>query len=548
MKEQVMQDAINMSGVESPLAMRMIENMPGIATSVGFSTARGTNTLMRGGFMDYKYAKGSRMAGKFRLMDEAGTLSQRSAANFFGGGGISRGQGMLGRRATRMAANPEKAGFLRSARVNNVTMRPRAMGRFHSLSVFGQGGMYTPFGASGMLGKTKLGQGIVKSAGIDLAKGESAFGPGLLSFVTAGRKADLLETRAAGKGGGALRAQKKLAVVDRNIRSLATMNNPGLFAEKTIPGVLRHDLTQALRVPAGQRVAMNGRMYTGGQFLPGGAAVLEPNVKTGRLHVKKGKSLATTGPKGPTIYYGTGAGPSTRRGFKGTGQMVPFSAQYRDVNVTLGTGTSIIDDAYAQAARGTRGNLMASSMAGQGTRYMAGYFRGAQGFANVGGLEGKALTGAQKAVEHMSMALGQQGIAGKVGLEGAQEVLEKGVFKTLGRAGAMEAMGSKAGMKVLGARAAALAIPGLNVVATAALVYDLGRMAGEVVKSGINLAKDANKSLQGDITKPLFGMGYKDTEAAATSRSRGVMAIQNSRLNARSMLGSEGAMMAAHYG
>jgi len=73
-------------------------------------------------------------------------------------------------------------------------------------------------------------------------------------------------------------------------------------------------------------------------------------------------------------------------------------------------------------------------------------------------------------------------------------------------------------------------------------------MAGEVIKSGINFARDANKSLQGSINKPMFGMGYKDTEAAATSRARGVMAIQNSRLNARSMLGSEAAMMAAHYG
>lgn len=545
MREQVMQDAVNMSGVESPLAMRMIENMPGIATSIGFSTARGTNTLMRGGFMDFKYGAKRNIASKFRLMDETGALSNRSAANFFGGGRISRGQGMLGRRATRMAANPQKAGFLRSARVNNITMRPRAMGRFHSLSVFGQGGMYTPFGASGMLGKTKVGAGIVKSAGIDLAAGESAFGPGLMSFVTAGRKADLLETRAAGTGRRAARAQKRLGVVDRNIRSLATMNNAGLYAEKTIPGVLRHDLTKGLRVPAGQRVIMNGKVYTGrANALPGYSALLEPNVKTGRLHVKKGKVLDYNG----KTYYGQGTGPAGGAARKGTGQMVPFNAQFRDVNVTLGTGVSVIDDAYASGARGIRGNLMASAMAGQGTRYMAGYFRGALGFAGVAGLEGKALTGAQKAVEHMSIALGEKGIAGKVGLEGAQEVLEKGVFKTLGRTGTMEALSSKAGMKVLGARAAAMAIPGLNVVATASLIYDLGRMAGEVVKSGINLAKDANKSLQGDINKPLFGMGYKDTEAAATSRSRGVMAIQNSRLNARSMLGSEGAMMAAHYG
>jgi hypothetical protein len=103
-------------------------------------------------------------------------------------------------------------------------------------------------------------------------------------------------------------------------------------------------------------------------------------------------------------------------------------------------------------------------------------------------------------------------------------------------------------MKVLGARGAAMAVPGLNLLATASLVYDIGRMGGEAIKSGINLARDAEKSLQGSLSKPMFGMGYRDTEAAATSRSRGVMAIQNSRLNARSALGSEASMMAAHFG
>lgn len=539
MREQVMQDAVNMSGVESPLAMRMIENMPGIATSIGFSTARGTNTLMRGGFMDFKYGAKRNIASKFRLMDETGALSNRSAANFFGGGRISRGQGMLGRRATRMAANPQKAGFLRSARVNNITMRPRAMGRFHSLSVFGQGGMYTPFGASGILGKTKVGAGIVKSAGIDLAAGESAFGPGLMSFVTAGRKADLLETRAAGTGRRAARAQKRLGVVDRNIRSLATMNNQGLLAPMAQYGTVRQDLTKAFRAPKGG-VYIDGKFYKGGAFLPGGAAQIEGVTSASRYRVMAGKTVTFNG----RTYYGSGTGTVGAK----SGQFFPGAGRYVDHQMVTGYGASMLDSGLASSQRGIRGNLMASAMAGQGTRYMAGYFRGALGFAGVAGLEGKALTGAQKAVEHMSIALGEKGIAGKVGLEGAQEVLEKGVFKTLGRTGTMEALSSKAGMKVLGARAAAMAIPGLNVVATASLIYDLGRMAGEVVKSGINLAKDANKSLQGDINKPLFGMGYKDTEAAATSRSRGVMAIQNSRLNARSMLGSEGAMMAAHYG
>ena len=223
-------------------------------------------------------------------------------------------------------------------------------------------------------------------------------------------------------------------------------------------------------------------------------------------------------------------------------------------------GPSTLDTSMGSAVTGkgvgeigTRGNLLASSMAGKGTRYMAGYFRGAQGFAGATGLHGEAYTGAQKAIAHMTSALGTEGIAGVAGSKlagetAAKQVLKEGVFKTLGTKGAMEAFGTKAGMKVLGARGAAMAIPGLNLLATASLVYDIGRMGGEAIKSGINLVRDAEKSLQGSLSKPMFGMGYRDTEAAATSRSRGVMAIQNSRLNARSALGSEASMMAAHFG
>jgi len=197
------------------------------------------------------------------------------------------------------------------------------------------------------------------------------------------------------------------------------------------------------------------------------------------------------------------------------------------------------------AARGVAGNLLASSMAGKVTQYLGGYFRGAQGFAAAGGLTGASEQGALRAVSHLDEALS------KIGLQGpgmGARALEQGVFKTLGTSSTLRTLGTSAGAKVLGARAAAMAIPGLQFVAAASFVYDLGRMAGEVVKSGINLARDANKSFQGSINKPIFGMGYRDTEVAATSRARGVMAIQNSRLNARSVLGSEAVMMASHFG
>jgi hypothetical protein len=113
-------------------------------------------------------------------------------------------------------------------------------------------------------------------------------------------------------------------------------------------------------------------------------------------------------------------------------------------------------------------------------------------------------------------------------------------------------VGDKAAARVLRGqlykKGAAFAMRSLSVVGNAALVYDLGKLAGKGVLAGGNFAKDAVKSMQGSMNKPLFGMGFRDNEVAATSRARGVAAIQNSRLNARSMLGSEAGMMAAHFG
>jgi len=112
--------------------------------------------------------------------------------------------------------------------------------------------------------------------------------------------------------------------------------------------------------------------------------------------------------------------------------------------------------------------------------------------------------------------------------------------------------GDKAAARILRGelmkRGGAFALRSASIVGNVALVYDLGKLAGKGVMAAGNFAKDAVKSMQGSMNKPLFGMGYRDNEVAATSRARGVAAIQNSRLNARSMLGSEAGMMAAHFG
>jgi hypothetical protein len=196
---------------------------------------------------------------------------------------------------------------------------------------------------------------------------------------------------------------------------------------------------------------------------------------------------------------------------------------------------------------------MVSALHGRGTQYIGGFFRGSMGFGAVGGLSYSAQQGADAARRVVDRSITNLRAEGKLtSFAGtADDVLEKGALRTLGPKGTAQAMAGKGGAKFaasMGARALALKVPGLNVIAAASLAYDLGKMAGEVVKSGINLVRDANISMQGSIAKPIFGMGYRDTEAAATSRARGVMAIQNSRLNARSALGAEGAMMAAHYG
>lgn len=424
---------------EMPLAFRMMENIPGITTSMGFGISRGTGTIMAGGgFMDFKPSRFGRFsrANKFRILDESGNLTAKKESQYLFG---KRSIGS--KRAARLAAMEEGgASFFKSARLNNFTARPRALTRYHSLSIFANPETtYSPFKASSMLGKSKTLTSGLSSQGIVASEGESLFGAGVASIIGAGVKSDRLERKLAKKvmGGSPITSglEKKLGKVDKSISALAKMNNPALTQE----------------------------------FL------IDSGIKAGRI--------------------------------------------------------------------GNRGDILASTVGGRGSQFMAGYTRGALGYGEKKIMSEAAGKGAALAREHMTTALKKRGLT----TFGA-EVLEGSVIKNLGYKNAVKTFATKEGAKVLGARAAALAIPGINVIATASLLYDLGKMGGELIKGGINLARDAGRSLKGDIAKPLFGSTFKDTEAAATSRARGVMAIQNSQLNARSALGNEGALMAAHFG
>ncbi len=101
------------------------------------------------------------------------------------------------------------------------------------------------------------------------------------------------------------------------------------------------------------------------------------------------------------------------------------------------------------------------------------------------------------------------------------------------------------------ARVAPYAGPALRAFSVAGnimLAHDVAEMLGKGVGAVIRGGMEAGKSMQGSINKPVMGMGFKDNTVAATSRQRGVMAIQNSQLNARSILGSEAAMLHSRFG
>lgn len=494
---------VGVSQEDIPLAMRMAGASPGFATAAAFMTYRGSNTLLEGGRFDYLSStrKARRVQTKYRVLDEAGNITDPNVRQFFGGG---RG-GLLGRRAARKVTETGTGiGQTFNARASAASFRPRAFRRHGSLSSFADPsmGVYSPYslGTSiGNFGPTK--KFISNKLGLGtLPEGQSAFGPGLLSFLSAGTRIDRLERKALA---GNAKALSKLGRVDQNILSLARVNNPAMLAPTFgSTGARSISYSQAVAMTSAERGGLTASQYAA-RFKPPKATV--STFMDDAMGQTVGRAMGPVGPAGQMPMVGT---------------------------------------------VGVRGNLMASSAPTVGLQKTLGFFRGIGGFAEAGGLQGAAREGAVKAVSFAGEAFSKAGLTNYATKEAAQTVLESGLYKTLGRKGIQQLAlkGGAKGAGLLGARVASLAIPGLQVVGAISLLYDLGNMAGQVVKSGINLARDAAKSIQGSINKPLFGMGYRDTEAAATSRMRGVMAIQNSRLNARSMLGSEAGMLAAHYG
>lgn len=104
------------------------------------------------------------------------------------------------------------------------------------------------------------------------------------------------------------------------------------------------------------------------------------------------------------------------------------------------------------------------------------------------------------------------------------------------------------GLGLAGARVAWLGSRFLGPIGAALMVKDAAKLLTWGAGKTMEVGGDLVQSFAGDLRTGIMQQTFQDTEATMTSRARGVQAIQNSRLNARSILGNEAGSMAAHFG
>jgi hypothetical protein len=193
-------------------------------------------------------------------------------------------------------------------------------------------------------------------------------------------------------------------------------------------------------------------------------------------------------------------------------------------NTTIGRPIFTAGGSTRASSAALQGELL-NTITGKYSARATGFIRGAELYNKFGGAESAAFqTFRARAVAGNQFAA--------EGIDSAAKFMGRNTLAT-------RAVGSGA---ISGAARAA------GPIGWILLAKDLATMGGKLAGAGINLAIDAGKSMQGSINKPAFGMGFRDNTVTATSRQRGVMAIQNSRLNMRSALGSEAAYMHARFG
>ncbi|HJS83615.1 MAG TPA: hypothetical protein VJ742_12350 [Nitrososphaera sp.] len=234
-----------------------------------------------------------------------------------------------------------------------------------------------------------------------------------------------------------------------------------------------------------------------------------------------------------------------RSGVRGMRQAESISSFLNMGGIGLGP-----DDVLNPANRGLVRNSLLMSNTGRVTGHMAGMISGVRGPLDDASRQMAMKMGRDHFIR--GAARGEawaRPVYQAAGREFGEKLGIKGATKGLAQVATKQ--GAKAGFR--GAAAVGLMaidgpLPIGDAIAAAMLAYDIGKMAASIGSGTVKLAGDAYNSYTGGMNSPILGGVFKDTEAAMTARSRGVMAIQNSRLNARSVLGAEAGQMAAHFG
>ena len=500
--------------VDVPLLFQLTESIPGFSTAAAVNMGRYANTLFKGGFADVAAGTTGRRLNRARklgaFVGDQTAVPAGSSNMFLGGNSKSK---LVRRLAEKRAAKANAAPFISQSL--NTNFRPRALRRMASLSgLTGDKsvGFYTPFDqfTSGTLGGAVNKSARLRSI-LKLEEGDKAYSGGVLGRIESiNRISNLESTIARGRStianGGTMgrraaarytRAVSQRTTLVNNIARVQSLANPGLNAIQNSPAVMR---------------AATSAMHSARAGISSLPPMLARSGTAARASVRAaGEAARTTANAAAAVNYD---------------HIVDDPMRAVASTMTTGKISNRITSYYAGVVDPTKmldsQRLIAKRVMGRlGGR--AGYAQFLDEFAAGGKYAGNFLA---------------RGAGGGKMIGSAFQYLQSGGS----RAVALKFGGMGA------ARLAGAALTPLNVLGTGQLLYDIGKGIGKVAVAGANFAKDALKSMQGSISKPMFGTGFKDNEVAATSRARGVMAIQNSRLNARSLLGSEASMMAAHFG
>jgi len=478
-------------------------------SGIGFANFRGQNTILKGGFLDNKSSTGvgARSRAKFRpFTGNSMTPGIRPGAEQFVGGKnifgqtTKRGRKMEAKNAKALSlGQPGKTGSFKRFRRGNLTADPRAFMRNPNLSGFGahSAGFASP-NAGGALAS-------ISNQGAKLfGKGKDAplFSGGIFSRTGAVTK---LERRAA-RGRSTARG-------DLNLARIAKMNAPGSLV-RAMPGAVTNSNISPYA----------GRAYAG---------IVAPST------LNAGRSLS---------YEATALGGLVDKGAAGQALTVG-ERRYLTVGGVSGTKSKSFMNRLLMDGGGPE---MRTAMGTSGVKTFRTYNDGALRGQTSSGIRFIQMTDeAERVIRPLGLALEKSAsltsLAGNRGLVAARgsfdlatQISDKGIIKSLGMKGSLQAAklgGRQVGLRVAGAAFKA-AVPGINLIFAADMAYQLAKLGGLAVKGAINFGKAGMKSMQGNISGGVFG-DYKDNEVAATSRARGVAAIQNSRMNARSLLGAE---------